>query len=430
MSEKMSFLDLESLQSGFLHAQQCLENLLNNIDNCLMHSECLSIILETLSVLLEDLNRQCQELITDRQELESHCQCYQELFEFAPDAYLVTDSLGMIQLANQAASVLLNVSHESLIGKPLVIFIAEADRQTFCNQHWSDEVAFRNWELSVQPEHHEVLPVMIAASAVYNLKNQLIGWRWLIRDITDLKRAEAIIRSELEKEKEISSRKSLFIQTLSHELRLPLCTIYTSTELLELQDIQMGKEAQQCLCTIRESVEHANDLMEEVLLFSRTEVGRLEVKPNTFDLEQFCQRLVQVHQLSAGDRYHIQCMTGGQPFFCDLDECLLRPILNNLLSNALKYSPEGGITRLELRHQENHIIVQIQDQGIGIPITEQSKLFEPFYRASNVGLISGTGLGLAIVKKAIDLIGGAIAIKSEVGTGTTVTITLPLNAEV
>jgi two-component system, OmpR family, sensor histidine kinase VicK len=425
MSEKMSFLDLESLQSGFLHAQQCLDSLLNNIDTCLMHSEFLSIILEKLSVLLEELNRQCEELITDHQELESHYQCYQELFEFAPDAYLVTDSLGMIQLANQAASVLLNASQEALIGKPLVIFVAEADRQTFCNQHWSDEVAFRNWELSLQPEHHEVLPVMMAASAVYNPKNQLIGWRWLIRDITDLKRAEAIIRSELEKEKEMSSRKSLFIQALSHELRSPLCTIYTSTELLELQRIQVGEEAQQCLCTIRESVERANDLMEEVLLFSKTEVGRLEVNPSIVDLAQFCQRLVQVHQLSAGDRYSIQCMIDEQSYFCDLDDRLLRQILDNLLSNALKYSPEGGIIRLELHHQENHIIVQIQDQGIGIPITEQSKLFEPFYRASNVGIIPGTGLGLAIVKKAVDLIGGAIAIKSEMGAGTTVTVTLP-----
>ena len=109
-----------------------------------------------------------------------------------------------------------------------------------------------------------------------------------------------------------------------------------------------------------------------------------------------------------------------------MDEKLLRQILENLLSNAIKYSPNGSTVEFTLSRHQNQAVFQIRDQGIGIPTEDQQRLFETFHRASNVGTVAGTGLGLAIVKKCVDIHQGQIAMDSEIGVGTTFTVTLPI----
>jgi signal transduction histidine kinase len=113
-----------------------------------------------------------------------------------------------------------------------------------------------------------------------------------------------------------------------------------------------------------------------------------------------------------------------------MDATLLKHILTNLLSNAIKYSPNGGDIRFEISCQDGEAIFKIRDQGIGIPLQDQQGLFESFHRAGNVGQIPGTGLGLTIVKKFVDMHGGKIALNSEVGVGTTLTVTLPSNIKI
>jgi signal transduction histidine kinase len=108
------------------------------------------------------------------------------------------------------------------------------------------------------------------------------------------------------------------------------------------------------------------------------------------------------------------------------DEKLIRQIVNNLASNAVKYSPQGGLVRFDLVCQEDQAIFRIQDEGIGIPAEDRERVFETFYRASNVSTIQGTGLGLAIAKKCVDLLKGLLTLESEVGVGTVVTVILPL----
>ena len=113
-----------------------------------------------------------------------------------------------------------------------------------------------------------------------------------------------------------------------------------------------------------------------------------------------------------------------------MDEKLLRHILANLLSNAIKYSPQGGAVQLELDCQAGQAFFRVQDQGIGIPLEAQGRLFDTFHRAENVGNIPGTGLGMSIVKKSVDLHGGTISFTSQVGVGTTFTVVIPLHPTV
>nr|WP_268890188.1 ATP-binding protein [Gloeocapsopsis dulcis] len=144
------------------------------------------------------------------------------------------------------------------------------------------------------------------------------------------------------------------------------------------------------------------------------------------NLEDFCLSLVEELQITTNNHIIAFCSQAQSPNVC-LDKKLLRHILTNLISNAIKYSPQGGTVHFELVCDRTTVVFYIQDQGIGIPEVDQTQLFHSFFRASNVGTISGTGLGLAIVKKSVDLHSGKIAVESKLGVGTKFTLTLPLN---
>ncbi len=251
----------------------------------------------------------------------------------------------------------------------------------------------------------------------------------IVRDITERKRAEAEIRSALAKEKELGELKSRFITMASHEFRTPLTTILSSAELLEHYSHKLSEEKKlNHLQRIQSSVKHMTELLNDVLLIGKVEAGKLELKPTLIHLSQFCHHLVEEIQLATSDR-KIVFYTNSPRTTAYLDEKLLRQILGNLLSNAIKYSPAGSTVKFDLSCGSGQAILHVQDEGIGIPEPEQAQIFNSFHRASNVGTISGTGLGLAIVKKSVDLHNGKITFESAVGTGTTFTVTLPLNQQ-
>ena len=151
----------------------------------------------------------------------------------------------------------------------------------------------------------------------------------------------------------------------------------------------------------------------------------LEFKPHTVDLLALCTRLVE----DARTQHPSTPCVVVTDFATDIaaggyDEKLLRHIFGNRLSNAIKYSPQGGEIRFRVAREATRVVFEISDRGIGIPAAEIGHLFESFHRASNVGNIQGTGLGLAIVKSSVDLHGGQIHVYSEPGRGTSFTVKL------
>ena len=248
----------------------------------------------------------------------------------------------------------------------------------------------------------------------------------IVRDITERKQVETEIRNALVKEKELSELKSRFVTMTSHEFQTPLTTILSSAELLEDYSSKWSEaKRNQHLQRIQIAVQHMTQLLNDVLLLGKVEAGKLECNPTSLDVAQFCRELVDEILLVTTDHIIIfQCQ--GKCIDAYLDEKLLRQILSNLLSNAIKYSPQCGTIRFDLICEQREVLFQIQDWGIGIPDTDQTQLFDSFYRASNVSNISGTGLGLAIVKKAVDLHSGKITVESKVGVGTKFIVFLPL----
>lgn len=283
----------------------------------------------------------------------------------------------------------------------------------------TDEVQILEYQMQVDKQVLDY-EVRIAVSS----ENEVMA---IVRDITERKRVEQDIRHSLEKEKELSLLKSRFITTTSHEFRTPLTTILSSAELLQHYSNKWSEEKKLIhIQRIQSSVMHMTGLLNDVLLIGKAEAGKLEFSPTLIDISDFCRELVEAMQLTAGDRSIIfRNLTTGTTNYM-MDEKLLRHILNNLLSNAIKYSPEGSTVNLDLICEQGEAIFRIQDRGIGIPEADRAQLFDSFYRSSNVGTISGTGLGLAIVKKSVDLHGGKITFESEIGVGTTFTVTLPL----
>ncbi|HBB32773.1 MAG TPA: PAS domain-containing sensor histidine kinase [Cyanobacteria bacterium UBA8803] len=389
----------------------------------------LSIALEELHLTTEELQEQNEELLATQQALASESKRYQMLFEFAPDGYLVTNAQGTIREANKAAAILLNIKTQFMVGKPLTVFVPLEDRTTFyakLSQINDLGGKLTDWEVRLQPRKRKAFPAAITVATVRDSQSELIELRWLIRDISQRKQAEAIILNHLAQQQELNKLQTRFLSTVAHEFRTPLTTILAAAFVLSTSIPTKQKEkAQRNYQKIKAAVGHMNRLVEDILVFDKAKTGNLEFNPTPINLELFCRTLIEEEKLSCGNDRTIQFRSSGNCSDVYLDAKLLKQFLGNLLSNALKYSPQDSPVEFELISESSQVTFYIRDRGIGIPLPDQPHLFEPFYRAENVGNIPGTGLGLAIVKKAVESHRGTISFISEFGVGTTFTVILP-----
>ncbi|MEH1950511.1 MAG: ATP-binding protein [Nostoc sp.] len=400
------------------------------------------LALEELQLVNEDLKQQNEELSKTQQALVAEGQRYQELFEEVPDAYFVTDTKGIIQEANSAATTLLNISKSLLLGKSIGIFVLEKEVIAFHLKlnHLRDRTQFpdwkmQEWEVNLRPRDKTPIMAAVKVAAIRNQSSELVGLRWLLRDISESKRikaklqwAEEAMRQALAKEREFSELKSRLLTITSHEFRTPLATIHSSAELLEHYRHLWSEERQQThLRRIQTSVMHITQLLNDVLMVSQDETGKLEFNPTPINLVEFCRDLLEELQQSDRSQHAIVFNSECQSTPANLDAKLLRQILSNLFSNCLKYSPIGTTVRFSVTTANEQAIFQTQDSGIGIPASDIEHIFEPFHRASNTANIPGMGLGMSIVKQAVDLHGGEITVESAIGTGTTFTVILPFS---
>jgi signal transduction histidine kinase len=245
--------------------------------------------------------------------------------------------------------------------------------------------------------------------------------------LNQLRESEERIRQALAKEQELNELKSNFVAMVSHEFRTPMTTIRMAVDILEYNNNKLTEARKtKYFERIQNAINQMLHLLDEILFLSKTEAAKIEYNPTVINLENFCRELTDSLQLDAGSQQRIIFTFEGESTQAEMDEDLLNFIFTNLISNAIKYSRENGIIWFDLICKDRLATFRLKDQGIGIPLKDQTHLFETFYRASNVGVIPGTGLGLSIVKKCVDLHGGHIQLESEPGVGTTVIVTLPL----
>jgi PAS domain S-box-containing protein len=253
------------------------------------------------------------------------------------------------------------------------------------------------------------------------------GVIWTFLDITERKKSEAEIRGALEQQKTLNELRSRFVAMTSHEFRTPLAAILSAEELLRHYGDRVPQpERIEILDDIASGVKRMSRMIYRVLLLGKADAGMLDFQPQRIRLAPLCRQFVEEAQAQQpGDPSQVALEIDAQVGEGAYDEKLLRHIFSNLLSNALKYSPGGGQVRFKVRRDEASTVFEVADQGIGIPVHEIPHLFQPFHRASNVGVIQGTGLGLAIVKSAVEMHGGTIDVNSVAGQGTAFTVCLP-----
>lgn len=376
--------------------------------------------------------------ITQRKRQEEQLRLLQSVVVQARDAIIITESLfdlpgPRILYVNEAFTQLTGYSAEEAIGQTPRLLQGENTDRTALNQL---RAALEQWqpivvELINYHKDGSEFWVELSIVPVANERGQFTHWVAIQRNISERKRAEIEIRNALERERELRELKSRFISMASHEFRTPLATIMASSDLLKSFGHKLTDEKKlERLNKIQVEVKNMTRLLDDVLLIGKAEAGRVEFNPAFLDLKLLCQDILEEIQLTLSDRHQLTFQAasqafGDRAFRTYADEKLLRHILTNLLSNAVKYSPSGGKVTLKLRLERTTFKFQIQDQGIGIPPSDQARLFELFHRGSNAGNISGTGLGLAIIKYATDLHGGAIQVTSEVGVGSTFTVGIP-----
>lgn len=234
------------------------------------------------------------------------------------------------------------------------------------------------------------------------------------------------LNQALRKEQEAVETQKRFVSMASHEFRTPLSTILLSSGYMKKFFTKMSKaDIEQKILTIEKQVNHMTVLLEDVLTVGKGEAGKIQVSLQEINVEHFLKTVSQEVIGSRGKGYRIDMKLNlGQRLF-NTDEGLMRNIVINLLTNAIKFSPDSKTIELTASLEKAGLRLSVKDFGMGISPDDQKRLFEPFYRGTNIQTISGTGLGLSIVKKAVDLLKGDIEVSSNSGAGTEFIVTLP-----
>lgn len=352
--------------------------------------------------------------------------CTNKIIDSMGEILFITGVSGIIERTNKAAEKLLNIPKSQLINRSLWTFFEQEnfDYNKFYQSLVAHQNSVQKLEVTLSNQEQKQVEIEFNCFVIPTEIPKTYNCVYIGRDITLRKQAEQEMMLALEKEKELRQLKSRFLSMASHEFRNPLSSILVCADMLSRNPKTLPAEEQNFyLQLIKDSALNIQSILEDVLVLSKAESGKPTFNPTYLDLVEFCQQIIEEMQLS----YEGKTINLIAPDHCvELygDAKLLWHIFTNLLSNALKYSPEEESVDLEISEQESTITVEVRDRGIGIPLEAQKHIFESFYRANNVGDIPGTGLGLAIVKRAINLHQGTINIVSQPNQGTTIQLQL------
>jgi len=347
---------------------------------------------------------------------ESSRQKMEAVIQKMTDGLLIIDARCDIILANQRAAELLDATAGEMAGQNLLAMCPYPSLNALVRKALDRSPHITRGEISIEETGRYDLGVTIA---LFIQDGEQVLWYVLLHDITHLK--------------ELDRMKSDFVSNVSHDLRTPLANIKLYAALA-----QKGRpeKRQHYLVIIESETKRLEALIEDILDLSRLEQGAVKLQMEPLLLAEIFQQVVGAHLATAqakGIELTWQVPDGLPALYADRNQLLL--MLNNLLGNALQYTPRGGSVRVEARTGEwkgwPALHIAVCDTGIGIPADEQERIFERFYRGRHTPAdTTGTGLGLAIVKESMALHGGEVRVESTVGRGSTFTLCFPLETEV
>ena len=241
-----------------------------------------------------------------------------------------------------------------------------------------------------------------------------------------LEQSQEELNEALDKERQLNEIKSRFVAMASHEFRTPLSTVLSSASLLaKYTQTEDQEKRSRHIEKIKGSVKHLNDLLEDFLSLGKLDEGKVGAIYHQFNLHELLQDTIDEMKGLVKKDQQVIYMHSGEDLITS-DKKLVKNILINLVTNAIKFSDEEKNIHVNSHVREDHAIISVRDEGIGISAEDQGHLFSSFFRGKNAINIQGTGLGLHIVKRYLDLLGGTVDLKSELGKGTTITFTIPV----
>ncbi len=361
-------------------------------------------------------SKSSQRLTEQKAEMEA-------LFTSIGDGAISTDEFGKITRVNPKAQQILGYKESEVIGEwfPKIIVALSPENKILNLIDRPITKAFLTGrtiseKLFYRRKNGQPIPVSITVSPIV-LQGKPLGAIEVFRDIT--------------LEEEIDRMKSEFISLASHQLRTPLSAIKTYSHMLV--DGYMGpvtEPQKKSLKTIIGATNRMNDLISTLLNITRMESGSIKITLKNVNLEKLVDEVLQEVSWLAIDRtIKLESKNSGQASKnLRTDPLILKEIITNLVTNGIKYTPEGGKVRITLQRRANRLIITVHDSGLGIPKYSQSQIFSKFFRAQNVVKqeTTGTGLGLYLVKGLVDALGGNIWFNSQEGKGTKFFVSLPV----
>jgi PAS domain S-box-containing protein len=371
--------------------------------------------------------RDISDLKRAEQELRQSRERYRTLAEAAHDFIFMVSKDGLMEYANTYACRALGHNPQAVEGIP-------------AGQFFPKNFAFDHLQMfyQVQVINHAVYtegPFFYGEDEywlgtwlvpIHNQKGGLVSILGISRDITEQKKTDEALQNALQNERNLAEIRSNFFSMTSHQFRTPLSTILLSAELLQRYGMKWDetKRGEQ-LRRILDAAQRLNAMLEEILILGRVESGRYLCIPKDFDLIVFINQVI--NEMATNDNgKHVFAFNHDVdelPVF--LDQEVFRRVLDNLLSNAIKYSPAGSQVTISIKIEDLFFLMEVSDQGIGIPEKDLKYLFQPFQRGSNSAEYPGTGIGLTIIQKSAELMNGTVSVSSREGAGTTFMVRFP-----
>jgi PAS domain S-box-containing protein len=346
---------------------------------------------------------------SDERELERRAQAAQAL-EFVGDGVFLLDASGIVRIWNPAAAAITGLREAEVVGRPLELALPG----------WADVERL----IPVAETRHgggvraETLPVEIDGREV-----------WLSISGVDFAEGTVYAFRDLTEERGLDRLKSDFVSTVSHELRTPLAAIYGAAMTLRREDVPLTEEQREgMLGVVSGEAERLARIVNDILLASRLDSDVVEVSIGNADAGELAASVVAAAKAHLPANVELRLVVPEElpPIAADADK--LRQVLVNLVENGIKYSPDGGTVEVALTTVPGRLRFAVRDEGLGVPVAEQSRIFEKFYRLDPhlTRGVGGTGLGLYICREIVRRMDGRIWVDSQPGAGSTFWFELPL----
>ena len=343
---------------------------------------------------------------------------YRSLYEEAPIAYFSVGIDGSIERANNSAAELFGYGHDRLIGQPVLDLYADTP-----NGKAKAQEVFQRFLAGEEIRGEELEMCRADGSKVWISLSV-----WPIRDKEGRVMASRSAAVDITERKKLDQLKDEFIGLVSHELRSPLTVIIGAVNTALSEEARLSRdEMRQLLQDAAWEADSLSHLLGNLLELSRAQAERLFLYTEPVIIQNVVQETVnRIRRQSAAHKFFIDFREGLSPI--PADQLRLERILYNLLENAIKYSPKGGEIRVFAKLEKEYLVIGVSDQGVGISVSDQARLFRPFQRLETPGFdsVKGAGLGLLVCRRLVEAHGGWIWVESEPDVGSTFFFTLPL----